>query len=313
MYKKSWRYYRDSTLLWILFFGLLASGGYALQHPLFWSAVILLWMIRSPFRYAFTFAHPFRQINWLRETRLEFREVEFTTRDGLTLFGRFTPGRNHGTILLIHGLGGVDADMILHAEFLTHAGYGVFMIDLRAHGSSDGDTSTFGLYEGDDVACAVEYLLKRVDVDGNKIGVLGISLGAQAALRGALKTKDIHALVLEGLGPVNLKDHGGRPNSLVRWMNYPFNWLNYQAYQFMIGGRDRGVLEVIGEVTPRPLLLIASGDKDIYFNRLFYQAAKDPKELWELPNGTHAAAFLENSQEYAERVIGFFDEALNIT
>jgi len=312
MYRKSWRYYRDSTLLWLWFFIIIAAVGYALKHPLFWGVVILLWLIRAPFRYAFSFAHPVRQFNWMRENRLELREVEFTSRDGLTLFGRFAPGRNRGVIILIHGLGGVGADMISHARFLASVGYGVFLIDLRAHGSSDGDTSTFGLREGDDVAGAVDYLLKRVDVDGSKIGVLGISLGAQAALRGALKTKDIHALVLEGLGPVILSDHGGRPDSLTRWLNYPFNWLNYLVYKFMIGGKDRGVLEVIGEVAPRPILLIASGTKDIYFNQLFYQNAKEPKELWELPKGEHGAALLHNSQEYANRVIEFFDKSLGM-
>jgi len=245
------------------------------------------------------------------ETPLQFRDVTFPSRSGLTLFGRFAPGKNRSVILLLHGLGGRGADMLFHAEFLAARGYGVFLMDLRAHGSSDGDTSTFGLREGDDVAGAVDFLLKRIDVDGRRIGALGISLGAQAALRGALKTDTIRALVLEGLGPAVLSDHGGRPKSVLRWMNYPFNWFNYQAYQFMIGGKDRGVLEVIGEVAPRPILFIASGAKDIYFNHLFYAQAKEPKELWELPNGEHGAAFLQNSREYTRRVVEFFDAALN--
>src|SRR5258706_2334090 len=99
MYRKGWRYYRDSTLLWLWFFIIIAAVGYALQHPIFWVVVLCIWIIRAPFRHAFSFAHPFRQFNWMRETRLEFREVEFTSHDGLTLFGRFAPGRNHGTII----------------------------------------------------------------------------------------------------------------------------------------------------------------------------------------------------------------------
>ena len=79
----------------------------------------------------------------------------------------------------------------------------------------------------------------------------------------------------------------------------------------MIGGKDRGVLKVIGEVAPRPIFLIASGAKDIYFNRLFCQNAREPKKLWELPHGKHGAGFLENSQEYARCVVEFFDETLN--
>jgi dienelactone hydrolase len=166
------------------------------------------------------------------------------------------------------------------------------------------------LREADDVAGAVDYLLSRLDVNGQKIGALGISLGAQAALRGALKTDCLRALVLEGLGPVTLSDHGGRPKSLQRWINYPINWLYYRAYEFMIGGHDTSVTEAISHMAPRPILLIASGEKDIYFNRLFFQAAREPKELWELLDGEHGAGILKDSQAYMQRVIGFFDKAL---
>jgi uncharacterized protein len=310
MYRKSWRYYRDSILLWSLFILMLVTAGYALKHPIYWIAVLLIWFVRSPIRNAFFFAHPYRRFGWMPENNLNFREVTFKSRDGLTLFGRFMRGRNHATILLIHPLGSSDSNMLIYAEFLANAGYGVFMIDLRAHGSSDGDTSTFGLGEADDVAGAVDYLLSRLDVNGQKIGALGISLGAQAALRGALKTDCLRALVLEGLGPVTLSDHGGIPNSLQRWINYPFNWIYYHAYEFMIGGKDTSVIEAIGQIAPRPILLIASGEKDIYFNRLFFQAANEPKELWELPKGEHGAAILQDSRIYMQHVVEFFDKAL---
>jgi pimeloyl-ACP methyl ester carboxylesterase len=310
MYRKSWRYYRDSILLWLLFLLMIVAAGYALKHPVYWLAVLLIWFVRNPIRNAFFFAHPYRRFDWMPENNLNFRERTFKARDGLTLFGRFMRGRNHATILLIHPLGSSDSSMLIYAEFLANAGYGVFMMDLRAHGSSDGDTSTFGLREADDVAGAVDYLLGRLDVNGQKIGVLGISLGAQAALRGALKTDCLRALVLEGLGPVTLSDHGGKLKSIRRWINYPFNWIYYHAYEFMIGGKDTSVIEAIGQIAPRPILLIASGEKDIYFNRIFFHAAREPIELWELPDGEHGAGILKDSQAYMQRVIEFFDKAL---
>ena len=310
MYRKSWRYYRDSILLWSLFILMIVTAGLALKQPIYWIAVLLIWFVRNPIRNAFVFAHPYRRFVWMPENNLNLRELTFKSRDGLTLFGRFVPGRNHATILLIHPLGSSNDNMLIYAEFLANAGYGVFMIDLRAHGSSDGDTSTYGLREAEDVTGAVDYLLSRLDVNGQKIGVLGISLGAQAALRGALKTDCLRALVLEGLGPVTLSDHGGKPKSLRRWINYPFNWIYYHVYEFMIGGKDTSVMEAISQIAPRPILLIASGEKDIYFNRLFFQAANEPKELWELPHGEHGGAILEDSRIYMQRVVEFFDKTL---
>src|SRR6476659_6283885 len=310
MYRKSWRYYRDTILVWSLFLLAIVTASYALEQPIYWLVVLLIWFLRSAIRSAFIFAHPYRRFDWIPQNNLNFRELTFTSRDGLTLFGRFTPSRNQATILLLHPLGSSNTNMLIYAEFLAHAGYGIFMIDLRAHGSSDGDTSTYGLREAEDIAGALDYLLHRPDVNGQKIGALGISLGAQAALRGALKADCLGALVLEGLGPTALSDHGGRPKSLRRWINYPFNWIYYHAYEFMIGGRDTSVIEAIGRIAPRPILLIASGEKDIYFNRLFFQATNEPKDLWELPNGEHGAAILVDPQAYRQRVVEFFDKAL---
>jgi fermentation-respiration switch protein FrsA (DUF1100 family) len=86
----------------------------------------------------------------------------------------------------------------------------------------------------------------------------------------------------------------------------------YLIYQFMIGGRDKGVMQVVGEVAPRPIFFIAGGEKDIYFSRLFHQAAREPKELWELPDAQHAGGLVQNPQEYMRRLIGFFEKSLNV-
>jgi len=239
-----------------------------------------------------------------------YEKVLFKSRDGLTLFGWYLPGRNRAALILVHGLNGAGIDMVVHAAPLVRAGYGVFLIDLRAHGSSDGDTSTYGRLEGNDVAGAVDYLLTRPDVDADKIGVMGISLGAQAALRGALKTDKLRAVVIEGLGTSILDDHGGRPKTLQRWVNYPINWLYYSLCEFMMGGRDTGVLQVIGNLAPRPLLMIACGGGEIYFNRMFFAAANEPKTLWELPKAQHAGAMTQEPKQYPQRIIDFFDRAL---
>jgi len=310
MYRKSWRYHRDSALLWLTFILMIIVAGIALNRPVYWLVVLLIWAIRSLLRRAFIFAHPFRQLSWMDETFLDFREVTFPARDGLTLFGRFVRSRNQATILLLHPLSSSSNKMLLYAEALVNAGYGVFMIDLRAHGSSDGDTSTNGLREADDVAGAVDYLLHRLDVNGQKIGVLGVSLGAQAALRGALKTDCLRAIVLDGLGPAAMPDHGDQPKSLQEWISYPFNWIYYRLYEFMTASKQISVIEIIGKIAPRPILLIASGKRNISFSRLFFQAANELKELWELPEAEHKAAILQDSHEYIQRVVGFFDKTL---
>ncbi len=45
-------------------------------------------------------------------------------------------------------------------------------------------------------------------------------------------------------------------------------------------------------------------------NKLFFEAAGEPKQIWEVPNGQHIAGITTEPAEYERRVVGFFDEAL---
>ena len=45
-------------------------------------------------------------------------------------------------------------------------------------------------------------------------------------------------------------------------------------------------------------------------NRGFYVAAREPKQIWEVPNGQHIAGITTEPAEYERRVIGFFDKYL---
>jgi pimeloyl-ACP methyl ester carboxylesterase len=309
---RRWRYFRNLVIYYLSLGLMLAAAARALRQPAYWIATAALLLIHQAVRRAFTDTHPWRRIHIQGQDLHGFRSISYQSNDGLTLSGMFAPSRNQATLVLVHGLGGSGKDLALLARLLMRAGFGVLLVDLRAHGNSQGDTCTHGVKEAGDLACAIDYLLSRIDVNGEKIGAYGFSLGAQVALRGALKTGRIKALVLEGLGPARLSDHGGLPRSLQRWVNLPFNWLYYVFFGFMSGGMQTGVLQVIEEISPRPLLLIASGEKDIYFGRLFYETAKEPKEIWELPDAAHGGAIAQDPNQYMDRLIGFFSQSLNV-
>ena len=309
---KSWRYYRNLSLFYFVMILMLASAARAFRQPVYWLVTLLLVLVYNAVRYAFISTHPWRRISLVSQETPEFREVTFPSSDGLTLFGRFIAGRNHATIILAHGLGSSSRDLALLGRLLVRVGFGVLMLDLRAHGASQGDTSTYGSRESDDIVSAVKYLQTRIDVHGNKIGAYGISLGAQAVLRAALKTDKVRALVLEGLAPSRISDHGGLPKDFVQWVSYPFHWMYHLLHRFMAGSREAGVLQVVGKISPRPILFIANGKKEAAFNRLFHQAANDPKELWEVPNTQHNSALAQDPDGYMNRLIRFFSKSLDV-
>ena len=71
--------------------------------------------------------------------------------------------------------------------------------------------------------------------------------------------------------------------------------------------------ELAAKVSPTPLLLIASGNpqNESKYNRLYADAAREPVEFWDIPDGTHTAAVRERPEERERRVVGFFDRALD--
>jgi pimeloyl-ACP methyl ester carboxylesterase len=242
---------------------------------------------------------------------LPCEHVAFRSRDGLPLGAWFLAGHTRAAVILAHGLNGSSNSMSYHAEFLFKAGFSILSFDLRAHGRSHGDISSYGVLEAGDVLGALDYLRARPEVDPQKIGALGISLGAQAVLRAAAAGEGLRGVVLEGAGPVSLKDHGPVWRTPLGRLFYPVNWLGYRLGDFMTGIREPEAARSVIARLEVPVLLIACGrGTERRFGQLLYRDAREPKELWELPDARHAGGFFAHPLTYREKVIGFFRNAL---
>jgi pimeloyl-ACP methyl ester carboxylesterase len=307
-------YYRNTLFVWgfALFALLAATFSPNTLGTLLWLVPIIYFNFILWRMYLGTHPMRFKQPPLTpADATLSYEDLTLVTADGLTLTAWYVPGKNRAAVILVHGLGGSKVLMLNHARALAFDGYGVLMIDLRAHGGSAGDTIT-GVHEANDVQAGVDYLLGRADVDAQRIGAVGISLGALAVLRAARRSDQLRGLVLEGMGPTCLADHGGPPKTLQRRINYPINRMAYALGDWMSGERiSEGVIEALPHLWSRPVLLISAGRRsELHFNRLFFEAAREPKDLWENPRATHAAVFLYEPQEYRQRLRDFFRAAL---
>lgn len=161
---------------------------------------------------------PPRQALWAtpQDAGMDYEDVEFPARDGLRLSGWFLPAETTGTqpvIVLLHGWpwnrlgqaadtllanlsGAMPVDLLRLAHRLHQEDYNVLMFDLRNHGQSAQSAGvTFGLQEANDVLGALDYLAGRPDVDQERIGVVGFSMGANALLYALPAAERIKAAV----------------------------------------------------------------------------------------------------------------------
>jgi len=102
--------------------------------------------------------------------------------------------REHATVIVLHGYSLNKETMLPWAFLLAQAGYRVVLVDLRGHGQSTGDTFSCGKYETRDLVQALDYLRAKGACD-DKVGVLGLSFGANLALYWAARDPRVKTVV----------------------------------------------------------------------------------------------------------------------
>ena len=105
-----------------------------------------------------------------------YKTVTITTTDGFKLDAWYVTVPNaKGSVAMFHGHAGKKTGLLYEAQSFRELGYNTLLVDLRAHGNSEGNTCTIGYNEGADVKAAYDYL----QTSGEKnIMLYGISLGA---------------------------------------------------------------------------------------------------------------------------------------
>jgi len=143
-----------------------------------------------------------------RRVEIEKREdVRFSNGDVRLAGTLVSPARGgrHPAIVLVHGSGAENREYILPwARFLIRRGVAVLGYDKRGVGDSTGDWNTASFEDlAGDVVSAVEYLKTRRDIDGTKIGILGVSQAGWVMPLAAVRTPDVAFLIsVSGAGVV---------------------------------------------------------------------------------------------------------------
>jgi uncharacterized protein len=288
---------------------------YARRGLLGVAAVVVLYTAILPIGFAYVTTHTARGVVPENEFGAEYENVSFETSDGLTLKGWYVPSKNGAAVISFPGRAGSQRP----ARMLARHGYGVLVFDRRGEGVSDGDPNAFGWNGDRDVKAAIDYLQTRADVDPDRIGGIGLSVGGEMMLEAAAEDHDLRAIVSEGAGARAYSD--SMDEIEYEKSTDPVSKLLYAANSavrvgavsvFTNAAPPANIKTLVGRIAPRPVMLIAApnsknGEK---LNRTYYAAAKEPKTLWEIPEAKHMGAIKARPREYERRVVGFFDEAL---
>jgi dienelactone hydrolase len=249
----------------------------------------------------------------------EVEEVTFLSSDGLRMAGWFVPPQNGATVILLHGYSANRLQMRWHAEQLVSAGFGVLMYDERASGESEGEYRSYGWEDERDIAGAIDFLSARPEVDPAKIGIGGCSIGAQIALQGAAYHPEIGAVWADGASLIRAQDNVSSSNPLI-WLITAGNYLiDWQYARLLEIEPPAPMIEIIAEIAPRPIMLVAGGlarpllGSEAKFAYHFAEYAGENAEVWVIEEAFHCDGPNKRPEEYAARMIGFFDTAFGVS
>ena len=271
-------------------------------------AVLLTGFVLFPTSIAYVVTHTARAVVPEPKLGATPEDVSFTTSDGLRLEGWFVPSQNGATVIAFPGRSGPQK----HARMLVANGYGVLLFDRRGEGASEGDPNTFGWVGDRDLHAATAYLRNRPDVDPERIGAIGLSVGGEMLIHAAAHSDAFRAIVSEGASGQSVRDQLDNVSTRDAIMGYtPVTVATALFTSTLPPPRLRSE---VAKIAPTASFFVygenGQGGSEAKPNQAYYAAARQPKQIWEVPNGQHIAGITTEPTEYERRVIGFFDREL---
>jgi len=252
----------------------------------------------------------------------DYQDAQFPSRQsGINLKGWYVPGKSDAPVVIVtHGLSGCkcDPNALTVAGMLHRNGFNVLLFDLREHGQSDIEDgrAAIGNEEFMDVLGAWDWLVNEKKFKPEQIGLFGESMGAGtgliafgqeprlAAIFVDSPYSDLYQIITEELARNNFPTFFAPASILMARL---------------ISGDDllaHSPEDAIRNHLNRPIYIVhGTGDTRIsvqHSRHLINLAEQSGANLtsW-IPEGVeHVAAEFDFPQEYEQKLVLFFEQAL---
>jgi pimeloyl-ACP methyl ester carboxylesterase len=246
---------------------------------------------------------------------LDYESVTLTTRDGVDLAAWYVRGTNGAALVVMHGAGSTRSNVLDQSGAIAAAGYAVLLIDARGHGDSRGTAMDFGWYGDLDIAAGTEFLASRDEIDPDRIGIVGFSMGGEEAIGAAATDPRIRAVIAEGATARRAADK--------EWLSDVYGWRGW--IQERLEYAQDGVTDFLTEASPptslrsaarsaqgTSFLLITAGNANDEGHAASYiqSGASERVTVWDVDGADHTSGYETGPEVWQQRVVEFLDESL---
>lgn len=254
-------------------------------------------------------------IKELEQTLPNAQKITLPSADNQTMTATFINNNSNKTVILIHGLYQNRSMSIIYINTYTRLGFNVLLIDLRAHGESDG-IITWGQTEIKDIDLWCDYL--RHTKQQNIIGIHGVSLGGAFALLHSGISIHSADFYIEDSSYSDLKSL--YYNHLHNMVQLPTNskmldilWAYSQICMYWHTGAtldDLSPQKAVQKAKAPILFLHGDADTLIPPATLYdlYNNCQAPKEMHMFKNSIHAQGITDYPEEYNNVIYNFLQK-----
>ncbi|MBC8376109.1 MAG: alpha/beta fold hydrolase [FCB group bacterium] len=224
---------------------------------------VLLILLTRFFTYKMYALKPNKHEDTPEKLGLKFEEVRFSTENNRTLYGWWIPAEKETnqapTIVLVHGWSRNLGRMLRYIQHLHPLNYNLLAFDARHHGSSDQDDHASMFKFGRDVKASVQYTFSR-DINPDRIGVLGLSIGGAGSTYAAAIEPAIKAVVTVGAPahPVDVMQHEFKKHHIPAF----FRWLILKQIEIKIGVKYEHFAPINNIAKADASFLVIHGEND---------------------------------------------------
>jgi len=243
------------------------------------------------------------------------QDLWIKSKDGLRLHAYYFAGNDpQRLVILHHGYTSQGINMAMFAKFYTEQPKtAVLVLDMRAHGQSEGRYLGFGWLEKEDTRLWIETMN---DLMGKPLPVIlhGLSMGASTVLD--LAANDCPAQVSHIISDSAFSDLNTQFKrqfkQIFHFPSFPLLTLGDLWCQVILGFSFKTASPIRLASTIKIPTLIIHGLKDMFvpypMSNEIYTELKCPKKLIHYENAHHALNYPLNQKDYETQILSFIQE-----
>ena len=247
----------------------------------------------------------------------ELEEITIPTKNNKNLYGWWVSadnqkGDNKPTIILIHGWSRNVDRVMSFIKKLHPAGYSLLAFDSRCHGKSDDDKFSSMVKFTEDIISAIDYAETLPNVDKNRFGLLGLSIGGSASINAASMDKRIKTVVTVGAfsHPKKLFGLEFKKRKVPR---FPFAWIIFKYMEFYFGAKLNDIAPSKNIAISDASIFLVHGIDDATVpieqaDELYKAGNPNKVKLWKIEGKGHFDC--NHHPEFWEKVLIFFKTSL---